>query len=162
MSGKGAWPCDEKSVPPAWEDALLLRFWVGFKKNCVNAAEAFAKMLAWRQSNKINDIREKILSGLKPEQFPRYESLRRFYPLLKTGHDKNGCPINITLTGLIDPAKLVKSATLDEIRMYIIYEMEYKLIQLCQLTENTGILYRALEVLYFPTFKTLSSATPGY
>jgi hypothetical protein len=30
--------------------------------------------------------------------------------------------------------------------MYIIYEMEYKLVQLCKLTEQTGIMYRALEV----------------
>lgn len=30
--------------------------------------------------------------------------------------------------------------------MYIIYEMEYKLVQLCKLTEKTGIMYRALEV----------------
>lgn len=88
------------------------------------------------------------LSKPYPGSLPisRYESLRRFYPLLKTGFDKSGCPINITLTGLIDPAKLVKSATLDEIRMYIIYEMEYKLVQLCKLTMETGIMYRALEV----------------
>jgi hypothetical protein len=29
---------------------------------------------------------------------------------------QNGCPIMITLTGLVDPAKLLKAATLDEIR----------------------------------------------
>ena len=60
--------------------------------------------------------------------------------------DNNGCPIMITLTGLIDPAKLVKAVTLDEIRLYIIYEMEHKLIQLSKLTVETGIMYRALEI----------------
>jgi len=146
LTADGTMPFDERSVPPEWQDALLLRFWVGFKKNCANAAEAFKKMLEWRKENSINDIRDKILGGLKPEQFPRYEQLRRFYPLLKTGFDKNGCPINITLTGLIDPAKLVQTATTEEIRMYIVYEMEYKLVQLCKLTQETGIVYRALEV----------------
>ena len=125
----------------------------------------------------------------EPEvQFPRYEQIRRYYPLLKTGEDKvfiglglflpctdfqlhnhglrsqrrvdgfvdlhtdgndreilaiarqrarlqgtagrtgsggcgcgggwgqNGCPIMVTLTGLVDPTKLLKAATLDEIR----------------------------------------------
>eukprot|EP00285_Hemiselmis_virescens_P010365 CAMPEP_0173381878 /NCGR_PEP_ID=MMETSP1356-20130122/4313_1 /TAXON_ID=77927 ORGANISM="Hemiselmis virescens, Strain PCC157" /NCGR_SAMPLE_ID=MMETSP1356 /ASSEMBLY_ACC=CAM_ASM_000847 /LENGTH=344 /DNA_ID=CAMNT_0014335925 /DNA_START=179 /DNA_END=1210 /DNA_ORIENTATION=- len=146
LTQDGVLPCDERSVPPEWQDALLLRFWVGFKKNCAVAAEAFRKMLQWRKDKKINDIRDKIMGGLQPEQFPRYEQLRRFYPLLKTGFDKNGCPINITLTGLIDPAKLVQTATTEEIRMYIVYEMEYKLVQLCKLTQETGILYRALEV----------------
>jgi len=146
LTASGSMPCDAKSAPPEWQDAMMLRFWVGFKKNCKNAADAFGKMLVWRKDNKIDDIRDKILAGLTPEQFPRYDSLRRFYPLLKTGFDKNKCPINITLTGLIDPAKLIKSATLEEIRMYIIYEMEYKLVQLCKLTEQTGIMYRALEV----------------
>ena len=60
--------------------------------------------------------------------------------------DNNGCPIMITLTGLIDPAKLVKAVTLDEIRLYIIYEMEHKLIELSRLTVKTGVLYRALEI----------------
>lgn len=45
-----------------------------------------------------------------------------------------------------DPAKLVKAATLDEIRSYIIYEMEHKLITLSRLTAETGTLYRALEL----------------
>ena len=52
----------------------------------------------------------------------------------------------ITLTGLIDPAKLVKAVTLDEIRLYIIYEMEHKLIELSRLTVQTGVLYCALEI----------------
>jgi hypothetical protein len=49
----------------------MLRFWVGFKKNCKNAADAFGKMLVWRKDNKIDDIRDKIMAGLTPEQFPR-------------------------------------------------------------------------------------------
>jgi hypothetical protein len=146
MSAKGSWPPSRESVPEEWEQALLLRFFIGFKKNCEAAAEAFHKMLAWREAHDVNDIRKKIMGGMVPEQFPRYTSLHRFYPLLKTGADKNGCPIMITLTGLIDPAKLVKAATLDEIRNYIIYEMEAKLIQLSLLTVETGILYRALEI----------------
>jgi len=146
LTGKGQWPCDASTAPPEWQDALLLRFFIGFKRNAPVAAEAFGKMLQWRKDNKINEIRDKIMGGLQPEKFPRYEQLRRFYPLLKTGFDKNGCPIMITLTGLIDPAKLIKAATLDEIRMYIIYEMEHKLIQLSKLTADTGVLMRALEV----------------
>jgi len=71
LTASGSMPCDEKSVPPEWQDAMMLRFWVGFKKNCKNAAEAFGKMLVWRKDNKIDDIRDKILAGLTPEQFPR-------------------------------------------------------------------------------------------
>eukprot|EP00960_Hanusia_phi_P070090 767235-Hanusia_phi.AAC.2 len=99
---------DRESVPEDWEDALLLRFFIGFKKNPQTAAEAVIEMLDWRAKNNINEIRRKIIGGLQPEQFPRYETVRRFYPLLKTGTDTNGSPIMITLTGLIDPAKLVK------------------------------------------------------
>ena len=36
--------------------------------------------------------------------------------------------------------------TLEEIRLYIIYEMEHKLITLSQLTAETGIMFRALEI----------------
>lgn len=146
MTDKGTWPPSKESVPDDWEEAVLMRFFIGFKKNCEAAAEAFASMLAWRETHGVNEIRKKILGGLVPEQFPRYTAVRRFYPLLKTGVDSNGCPIMITLTGLIDPAKLVKAVTLEEIRLYIIYEMEHKLIQLSQLTAETGILYRALEI----------------
>mmetsp|Transcript_10327 Transcript_10327/g.21222 ORF Transcript_10327/g.21222 Transcript_10327/m.21222 type:complete len:146 (+) Transcript_10327:201-638(+) len=103
-------------------------------------------MLTWRKENGINEIRQKLMNGLNPSEFPRYETVRRFYPLLKCGKDKHGCPILITLTGLIDPAKLVKAVTLEEMRLYIIYEMESKFIKLCQLTAETGIFYRALEV----------------
>uniref|UniRef100_A0A7S0EI57 CRAL-TRIO domain-containing protein n=1 Tax=Hanusia phi TaxID=3032 RepID=A0A7S0EI57_9CRYP len=137
---------DRESVPEDWEDALLLRFFIGFKKNPQTAAEAVIEMLDWRAKNNINEIRRKIIGGLQPEQFPRYETVRRFYPLLKTGTDTNGSPIMITLTGLIDPAKLVKAVTLEEIRLYIIYEMEHKLIKLSQLTAETGIMFRALEI----------------
>ncbi len=146
MTAEGLFPLDNKVMPTEWQEALLLRFYIGFKRNAAAAAEAFGKMLSWRKANNINDIREKILNGMKPDQIPRYEQLRRFYPLFQTGKDKNGCPVMVTLTGLIDPAKLIKVATLEEIRMYIIYEMEYKLVQLCQLTTETGVLYRALEV----------------
>lgn len=71
LVASGAFPFDAKSVPPEWQDALMLRFWVGFKKNCKNSADAFAKMLVWRKENKINDIRDKIMGGLTPEKFPR-------------------------------------------------------------------------------------------
>jgi len=52
----------------------------------------------------------------------------------------------ITLTGLVDPAKLLKSATLDEIRLYIIYVMEHKLMKLSEMTAKSGVLMRALEI----------------
>mmetsp|Transcript_6161 Transcript_6161/g.12160 ORF Transcript_6161/g.12160 Transcript_6161/m.12160 type:complete len:411 (-) Transcript_6161:268-1500(-) len=146
LTSRGVYPLDRDSVPEDWEDALLLRFFVGFKKNPEAAAEAFEAMLKWRADNGINDIRKKLMEGLQPDQFPRYDQVRRFYPLLKCGKDKHGCPILITLTGLIDPAKLVKAVTLEEMRLYIIYEMEHKFIKLCQLTAQTGIFYRALEV----------------
>jgi len=146
LGAKGCWPPDRESVPEEWEEALLLRFFIGFKKNPEAGSEAFSDMLAWRKDNGINEIRQKLLNGLEPSEFPRYETVRRFYPLLKCGKDKHGCPILITLTGLIDPAKLVKAVTLEEMRLYIIYEMESKFIKLCQLTAETGIFYRALEV----------------
>jgi len=123
-----------------------MRFFIGFKKDCDNAAVAFKDMLEWREEHDVNAIRKRLLGGLLPEQFPRYTAVRRFYPLLNTGKDHNGCPIMITLTGLIDPAKLVKAVTLEEIRLYIIYEMEHKLIQLSKLTQETGILYPSLEI----------------
>jgi len=146
---KGQWPPSRDSVPEEWENALLLRFFLGFKKNPDAAANAFGEMLEWRDKNGVNDIRKKILGGLDPVEFPRYEQVRRFYPLLKTGTDRNGSPINITLTGMIDPAKMIKTCSLDDIRLYIIYEMEYKIIKLSLLTAETGILYRALEVLLY-------------
>ncbi len=31
-------------------------------------------------------------------------------------------------------------------RLYIIYEMEHKLVKLCEMTARTGVLIRALEV----------------
>ncbi len=68
-----------------WEAALLLRFFIGFKKNEAAAAEAFAAMLKWREEHDVNEIRKRIMGGLQPEQFPRYAVVRRFYPLLKTG-----------------------------------------------------------------------------
>uniref|UniRef100_A0A7S0MDF4 CRAL-TRIO domain-containing protein n=1 Tax=Cryptomonas curvata TaxID=233186 RepID=A0A7S0MDF4_9CRYP len=146
LRNKGKFPVSEEFAPPEWIDTILLRFFIGFKRSATAAAEAFAEMMDWRAKNNINAIRTQILGGLTPEQFPRYEQIRRYYPLLKTGEDKNGCPIMITLTGLVDPAKLLKAATLDEIRLYIIYEMEHKLVKLCEMTTRTGVLIRALEI----------------
>jgi hypothetical protein len=151
------WPPNRESVPEEWENALLLRFFLGFKKQSRVAANAFGEMLDWREKNDANSIRAKIMGGLEPEQFPRYEQVRRFYPLLKTGIDRNGSPINITLTGMIDPRKMLKMCSLDEIRLFIIYEMEYKIIKLSVLTAETGILYRALEVLPHPPTPLLTA-----
>jgi hypothetical protein len=89
------WPPNRESVPEEWENALLLRFFLGFKKQPDVAANAFGDMLEWREKNDANGIRAKIQGGLEPEKFPRYEQVRRFYPLLKTGIDRNGSPTGI-------------------------------------------------------------------
>lgn len=78
LTAKGVWPPNKESVPEEWEDALLMRFFIGFKKNPESAADAFAGMLEWREKNEINAIRKKILDGLVSEQFPRYSAVRRY------------------------------------------------------------------------------------
>ena len=60
LTASGAWPPSKESVPEEWEDALLIRFFIGFKRNCDNAADAFQKMLQWREDNDVNEIRKKV------------------------------------------------------------------------------------------------------
>ena len=114
-------------VPAEWEDVWLVRFLIGFKEDTEAAGAAFFAAHQWREENGVEAIRQKVVNGMQPADFPHAAKVRPCIPTKMHGRCRHGLPVEYIFTGFSDPASLYKAATYEEILEFHIHDAEYKL-----------------------------------
>jgi hypothetical protein len=129
------------------DDVVIYRYLRGFNFNLEQASAALAKMYKWRKDNKLDEIRPRI-RDLKQAEYPNYAKANKAYAHnVHSGYDKKGQPVGWFKLGLVDPATMMASLTVDELVEYHLYVMEYRAELLARLTKETGKVTRVCNVV---------------
>jgi len=124
----------------------LLRFLIANKSDVSASAEKFRAMLAWRQSNGVDAMRRRIVEdGLTPQDFPHAETVRKYWNMrLFEFYDEEGNPVCWDTMG--DISGMVTELTEDEIKLYMIYFYEWRLLFLHNASVQQNALVGSYEV----------------
>lgn len=126
--------------PEVVGDRKLLRFIRGHEYNVDKACEMITKFLQWRDSNGVDEIREKIVSGEldHPSKFPRGAYILKAIPQLVIAPyalDRKRAPICVE-TYKFRPPQLLKELSIPEYINFLIHCLEYKSLILEQMSEE--------------------------
>mmetsp|Transcript_35799 Transcript_35799/g.112009 ORF Transcript_35799/g.112009 Transcript_35799/m.112009 type:complete len:251 (+) Transcript_35799:72-824(+) len=121
-------------------DIWLVRFLIGFKWDIKTAGEKYRNMMKYRKEYGLDNIRNQLLEGMKPNQFPGYHEHHLCYQCtfdLVSGRSKNGSPINIEQTPKFDFQGLVNIPPEVSDR-YLMHNLEYHFFLLDNIFLQTG------------------------
>lgn len=127
-----------RQLPDVVGDRRLLRFLRGHGKNVDKACEMFSKFLAWRDENKVDEIRDAILRDPCVDRFPHAEKILALVNQIVVAHDAPDnfgnlmCFENFSF----DPDAVMKSVSKEEYVEFMTYTLEYRAMVLDQLSEE--------------------------
>ena len=110
---------DEKIIEnfDIYDDLYLLRFLCARKFDIAKKKLIFTNFLRWRETEKVDDIRENF-------DFEEVFKVKPFYPHSYHKTDKLGRPIYIEILSEVDVDKLLTVTTEDKLKKYYIREYE--------------------------------------
>ena len=110
---------NEKIIPnfEIYDDLYLLRFLRARKFDLPKTKLMFTNFLKWRETEKVDDIRENF-------GFEEMFQVKPLYPHSYHKTDKQGRPIYIELLSKIDMDKLLKATTEERLKKYYVREYE--------------------------------------
>jgi hypothetical protein len=129
-------------VPAEWTDCWIVRFLIGFKEDPELAGQVFFDAQKWREQKGMEAIRQKIVQGLQPADFPHAAKVMPFYPKVIHGRCRHNLPVEYNFVGSIEPELLLKAASFDELFEFFLYDTEYKLNMLMTESLERNILIR--------------------
>jgi CRAL/TRIO domain len=121
-------------------DRKLLRFLRGHDYNIVKVTEMFNAFLDWRKENRIDAIRNEIITKKlnHPKMFPNGEKILSLVPQIILGHDAkdiHGCPTVIDQY-CFSPSVVFDEISIADYMVFIYYTLEYRSLILEQLSDE--------------------------
>ena len=129
-------------VPEEWDALWRIRFLVGFKEDPEIAGQAFFDAMQWRREKGVEGIRQKILAGMTPDQFPNASKVLPYTPKVTKGHCRLGLPVTYNFLGKSEPGLMFKAGSFDEILEYQIHEAEYTFNLIMTMSLEKGVMVR--------------------
>ena len=145
------------SLPPHRDlvgDGRLLRFLEGYGGDIDEAADAFRKMVAWRNSNNLDKIRAEVMGKpLVPASLPHSENVIKIgrecggvEPCLYTCLALNGDLVHLELMGFGDPSVMIeRTPEIDLLENFIgFFELRQMLFD--DLSHSQGRIVRTVQI----------------
>ncbi len=140
----------DKLPPDVVSDIRLARFINAFDGDLDMAAKAFRKMLEWRRTENVDELRNGIkVDSLEQKSFPHWEvvrSLEDHGPWYNSGKCHKGDLVHLEVIGNIDPTLQIETVNEERILQHQIGFFETRANVLDEMSKEQGRLVRTIQL----------------
>eukprot|EP00475_Leptophrys_vorax_P000034 TRINITY_DN1001_c0_g1_i1.p1 TRINITY_DN1001_c0_g1~~TRINITY_DN1001_c0_g1_i1.p1 ORF type:complete len:413 (-),score=111.76 TRINITY_DN1001_c0_g1_i1:31-1269(-) len=129
------------------DEILIFRFLSGHDFDVEKCDKLIEESLKFRKEKNLDTIQAEAIRQEQME-FPAAVKLFECMPhVISYGFTKDGSPLSIDRSGMIEPQLLVDTCSLEELELYTLYHLENKMHVLNELSRKTGKLVQGYKIL---------------